>query len=153
MEIGLWCCASCLSRCSWCWNSLCLCHQFQVIYSFFFESDFLSLLSYSWFLLKLNYTLKLFTVINFLCSWDFIYAEYVMDTGIHYRSIVWQVISSQTLGHALLIMAVNCPSMCPWYEARWFRAICPVPLMINKWWHMACLRPKTWELDFINIGS
>lgn len=28
----------------------------------------------------------------FTCSWDFIYAEYVMAAGNHHRSIVWQVI-------------------------------------------------------------
>lgn len=28
-----------------------------------------------------------------LCSWDFIYAEYVMAAGHHHRKIVWQVIS------------------------------------------------------------
>lgn len=26
-----------------------------------------------------------------ICSWDFIYAEYIMAAGYHHRSIVWQV--------------------------------------------------------------
>ena len=26
-----------------------------------------------------------------ICSWDFIYAEYVMAAGHYHRSIVWQV--------------------------------------------------------------
>lgn len=33
----------------------------------------------------------------FLCSWDFIYAEYVMAAGYDHRSIVWQVNLSSTL--------------------------------------------------------
>lgn len=30
-------------------------------------------------------------------SWDFIYAEYVMDAGRHHRSIVWQVTCTRNL--------------------------------------------------------
>lgn len=32
---------------------------------------------------------------NFVGSWDFIYAEYVMAAGHHHRSIVWQVTAAK----------------------------------------------------------
>jgi hypothetical protein len=30
MKTGFWCCSSCVPCCSWCRNSICLCHQLQV---------------------------------------------------------------------------------------------------------------------------
>ena len=47
--------------------------------------------------LKEHLMLDLFSLSLCYCSWDFIYAEYVMAAGNHHRSIVWQVTTALNL--------------------------------------------------------
>lgn len=62
-------------------------------------------------------------VTNF--SWDFIYAEYVMDTGIHYRSIVWQI--AEDYSHCEFL--IRLPGYCPMPA---FRDVIDVPLVVRR---------------------
>ncbi|KAI5673041.1 hypothetical protein M9H77_13405 [Catharanthus roseus] len=62
-------------------------------------------------------------VTNF--SWDFIYAEYVMDTGIFYRSIVWQI--AEDYSHCEFL--IRLPGYCPMPA---FRDVIDVPLVVRR---------------------
>jgi len=62
-------------------------------------------------------------VTNF--SWDFIYAEYVMEAGYHHRSIVWQI--AEDYSHCLFLLRL--PGYCPMPA---FRDVIDVPLVVRK---------------------
>ncbi|XP_042452174.1 L-arabinokinase-like isoform X2 [Zingiber officinale] len=62
-------------------------------------------------------------VTNF--SWDFIYAEYVMETGRHHRSIVWQIAEDYSHGELLLRLPGYCPMPA-------FRDVIDVPLVVRR---------------------
>ncbi|KAL5716067.1 L-arabinokinase [Ranunculus cassubicifolius] len=61
-------------------------------------------------------------VTNF--SWDFIYAEYVIDTGRHHRSIVWQI--AEDYSHCEFL--IRLPGYCPMPA---FRDVIDVPLVVR----------------------
>lgn len=62
-------------------------------------------------------------VTNF--SWDFIYAEYVMDAGIHHRSIVWQI--AEDYSHCEFL--IRLPGYCPMPA---YRDVIDVPLVVRR---------------------
>ncbi|KAG6591644.1 L-arabinokinase, partial [Cucurbita argyrosperma subsp. sororia] len=62
-------------------------------------------------------------VTNF--SWDFIYAEYVMDAGHHHRSIVWQIAADYSNCEFL----IRLPGYCPMPA---FRDVVDVPLVVRR---------------------
>ncbi|KAK8968399.1 L-arabinokinase [Platanthera guangdongensis] len=62
-------------------------------------------------------------VTNF--SWDFIYAEYVMATGKHLRSIVWQI--AEDYSHCEFLLRL--PGYCPMPA---FRDVIDVPLVVRR---------------------
>lgn len=62
-------------------------------------------------------------VTNF--SWDFIYAEYVMEAGYHHRSTVWQI--AEDYSHCLFLLRL--PGYCPMPA---FRDVIDVPLVVRK---------------------
>ncbi|GJR45923.1 L-arabinokinase-like protein [Tanacetum coccineum] len=62
-------------------------------------------------------------VTNF--SWDFIYAEYVMDAGYHHRSIVWQI--AEDYSHCEFL--IRLPGYCPMPA---FRDVIDVPLVVRR---------------------
>ncbi|TKY58252.1 L-arabinokinase protein [Spatholobus suberectus] len=62
-------------------------------------------------------------VTNF--SWDFIYAEYVMAAGLHYRSIVWQI--AEDYSHCEFL--IRLPGYCPMPA---FRDVIDVPLVVRR---------------------
>ncbi|CAK9316486.1 unnamed protein product [Citrullus colocynthis] len=62
-------------------------------------------------------------VTNF--SWDFIYAEYVMDAGHHHRSIVWQI--AEDYSHCQFL--IRLPGYCPMPA---FRDVVDVPLVVRR---------------------
>ncbi|XP_052209525.1 L-arabinokinase-like isoform X2 [Diospyros lotus] len=62
-------------------------------------------------------------VTNF--SWDFIYAEYVMDAGNHHRSIVWQI--AEDYSHCEFL--IRLPGYCPMPA---FRDVIDVPLVVRR---------------------
>ncbi|CAA6671179.1 unnamed protein product [Spirodela intermedia] len=62
-------------------------------------------------------------VTNF--SWDFIYAEYVMDAGRHHRSIVWQI--AEDYSHCEFL--IRLPGYCPMPA---FRDVIDVPLVVRR---------------------
>ncbi|KAG2699805.1 hypothetical protein I3760_07G206200 [Carya illinoinensis] len=62
-------------------------------------------------------------VTNF--SWDFIYAEYVMDAGNHHRSIVWEI--AEDYSHCEFL--IRLPGYCPMPA---FRDVIDVPLVVRR---------------------
>ncbi|XP_057821160.2 L-arabinokinase isoform X2 [Cryptomeria japonica] len=62
-------------------------------------------------------------VTNF--SWDFIYAEYVMEAGHLHRSIVWQI--AEDYSHCLYLLRL--PGYCPMPA---FRDVIDVPLVVRR---------------------
>ncbi|KAL2481881.1 L-arabinokinase [Abeliophyllum distichum] len=58
-------------------------------------------------------------------SWDFIYAEYVMVTGYHSRSIVWQI--AEDYSHSEFL--IRLPGYCPMPA---FRDTVDVPLVVRR---------------------
>ncbi|KAI4379727.1 hypothetical protein MLD38_005984 [Melastoma candidum] len=62
-------------------------------------------------------------VTNF--SWDFIYAEYVMDAGHHHRKIVWQI--AEDYSHCEFL--IRLPGYCPMPA---FRDAIDVPLVVRR---------------------
>ncbi|KAG0470682.1 hypothetical protein HPP92_017382 [Vanilla planifolia] len=62
-------------------------------------------------------------VTNF--SWDFIYAEYVMDAGNNHRSIIWQI--AEDYSHCELLLRL--PGYCPMPA---FRDVIDVPLVVRR---------------------
>jgi hypothetical protein len=46
-----------------------------------------------------------------ICSWDYIYAEYIVASGDHHRSIVWQIAEDYSHCDILLRLPGYCPSM------------------------------------------
>ncbi|XP_058068458.1 L-arabinokinase-like [Magnolia sinica] len=62
-------------------------------------------------------------VTNF--SWDFIYAEYVMEAGYHHRSIVWQI--AEDYSHCEFLLRL--PGYCPMPA---FRDVIDVPLVVRR---------------------
>ncbi|XP_042452816.1 L-arabinokinase-like, partial [Zingiber officinale] len=62
-------------------------------------------------------------VTNF--SWDFIYAEYIMEAGNHHRAIVWQI--AEDYSHCDLLLRL--PGYCPMPA---FRDLIDVPLVVRR---------------------
>uniref|UniRef100_A0A0A0LGT8 L-arabinokinase n=1 Tax=Cucumis sativus TaxID=3659 RepID=A0A0A0LGT8_CUCSA len=62
-------------------------------------------------------------VTNF--SWDFIYAEYIMDAGHHHRSIVWQI--AEDYSHCQFL--IRLPGYCPMPA---FRDVVDAPLVVRR---------------------
>lgn len=62
-------------------------------------------------------------VTNF--SWDFIYAEYVMEAGKHHRSTVWQI--AEDYSHCEFLLRL--PGYCPMPA---FRDVIDVPLVVRR---------------------
>jgi L-arabinokinase len=58
-------------------------------------------------------------------SWDFIYAEYVMDAGYDHRSIVWQI--AEDYSHCQFL--IRLPGYCPMPA---FRDVVDVPLVVRS---------------------
>ncbi|XP_078443195.1 L-arabinokinase-like isoform X2 [Wolffia australiana] len=67
--------------------------------------------------------------INSVCvtnfSWDFIYAQYIMDAGRHHRSIVWQI--AEDYSHCEFL--IRLPGYCPMPA---FRDAIDVPLVVRQ---------------------
>ncbi|XP_073000847.1 L-arabinokinase-like isoform X2 [Typha latifolia] len=62
-------------------------------------------------------------VTNF--SWDFIYAEYVIEAGYHHRSTVWQI--AEDYSHCELVLRL--PGYCPMPA---FQDVVDVPLVVRR---------------------
>uniref|UniRef100_A0A453NA86 Galactokinase N-terminal domain-containing protein n=1 Tax=Aegilops tauschii subsp. strangulata TaxID=200361 RepID=A0A453NA86_AEGTS len=60
-----------------------------------------------------------------ICSWDFIYAEYVVAAGNHHRSIVWQI--AEDYSHCEFLLRL--PGYCPMPA---FRDVIDVPLVVRR---------------------
>ncbi|CAI0376307.1 unnamed protein product [Linum tenue] len=66
-----------------------------------------------------------YSLLCYGCSWDFIYAEYVMAAGNHHRSIVWQI--AEDYSHCEFL--IRLPGYCPMPA---FRDVIDVPLVVRR---------------------